>query len=58
MSIPVAPTPILEGEAADKFFKQIEENLKTPSRLIETPNLGKVEALLREHARKKKEGKV
>jgi len=55
MALPIAATPVLEGEAAKIFFAKIESNLKRPSRLIDTPNLGKAKELIREYAAKRRQ---
>jgi hypothetical protein len=39
MSIPVAPTPILNGKNAKRFDKLVKQGLKKPVKFVPTPGL-------------------
>ncbi len=39
MALPIAPTPVLEGEDAIRFMKHIEWGLKNPVGPVPTPKL-------------------
>lgn len=47
MSLPIAPTPVLEGKEVFDFLYKIKKDLKTPSTYIPTPNLWKVKVLIK-----------
>lgn len=56
MSLPIAPTPILEGKEADDFLRRVEEGLKNPVGPVPTPELERARELVVKFilARKKK----
>lgn len=47
MTLPITPTPILEGKEASDFLHKVENGLKNPSTYIPTPNLWKVEGVIK-----------
>lgn len=55
MALPIAPTPVLEGEEATEFLLKLmkEENRKRP--LIPTPNLDAVREAILADAKRRKE---
>lgn len=42
MSIPIAPTPVLEGKNARRFDRIIKQGLKNPVLLVPTPEIDEV----------------
>lgn len=50
MALPVKPTPYLKGREAKNFEKRLEEDLKKPARLIDTPRLQQAKQKLEEYA--------
>ena len=42
MSIPIAPTPILEGKNAKRFDRLVKQGLKKPVKFVPTPGLEEV----------------
>jgi len=42
MSIPIAPTPILEGKNAKRFDRLVKQGLKKPVDFVPTPGLEEV----------------
>ena len=50
MALPIASTPILEGEDAINFLNIIEKDLKTPAKLTPTPKLEEAKKLIRKYA--------
>lgn len=49
MSLPIVPTPYLEGEDARKFEKKLEEGLKKPVTPTPTPKLKKAKKLIKRY---------
>ena len=46
MTLKIQPTPILKGEDAERFEIRIFQDLKKPSKLIETPKLEQARELV------------
>lgn len=42
MSIPVAPTPVLEGKNAKRFDRLVKQGLKNPVEFVPTPEIDEV----------------
>lgn len=42
MSIPIAPTPVLEGKNARRFDRIIKQGLKNPVEFVPTPEIDEV----------------
>ena len=54
MSLPITPTPILEGKEADNFLRRVEEGLKDPVGSVPTPKLGKAMELVKQISKERK----
>ena len=39
MALPIAPTPVLTGKAAERFLAMVKEGLKHPTGPVPTPGL-------------------
>ncbi len=55
MALPIAATPVLNGEAAKKFFAKIDSDLQKTTQLVDTPKLDKAQKLIKEYARKRRQ---
>lgn len=42
MSIPIAPTPVLDGKNARRFDRLVKQGLKNPVKFVSTPGLEEV----------------
>ena len=51
MALPVGETPVLEGEAAARFIKELHSNADKPVRAISTPALNKAHKSIKEYAK-------
>jgi len=54
MALPIAATPVLEGQDAKQFLETIARDLQTPVTLAATPKLEKAAQRIREYAAKKR----
>jgi hypothetical protein len=54
MALPIAATPVLKGKAAADFLRTIEDDLKTPAKMIPTPKLGQARELIKKYAASRK----
>jgi len=52
MALPVKPTPCLKGRDAKKFEKKLFDDLKKPTKLVDTPKLNQAKRKLEEYASK------
>ncbi len=49
MAIPIKPTPVLEGEDIDEFYKKMDEQENQPKQKITIPNLEKISKAIEEN---------
>ena len=50
MALPIQPTPILKGKAAEKFEKKIQHDLQVPVCLKATPKIENARKIVKQHA--------
>jgi hypothetical protein len=53
MALPIGETPILKGKEANRFLDIVQADMKKPARPIPTPNLHKVQQLIKDDAQRR-----
>lgn len=54
MAMPIAPTPVLDSLAAQKFLKKITSGLSSPVKVVPTPRVDSVISRIMADASKRK----